>query len=367
MPERLYKVAFASLKGMTCRFGRDMLGHLGSEELFFTASTSQLKSVLGFDNKILEKGYREEVLEKAKRECEFIDHHNIKTFYFNSPDYPARLLECDDAPAILYGIGNECFNAAHVISIVGTRHATVYGIGFVKELVEALARQLDDVAVISGLAYGIDVSAHKESLKNGVPTIGVLAHGLDSIYPAAHRNVAATIVKSNGMLLTEYGHDSPVHRGNFLARNRIVAGLADCTLVVESAEKGGAMITARIASGYNRDVFALPGRITDQYSRGCNRLISTNVASLVQTPEDLMTLMGWEMKNKGTEDVKLFYQPTPEEQKILDFLTKNGEGFINRISVETGMPIHRLMGLLVDMEFKGLIVNQPGGMYCLKV
>lgn len=359
----LYKIAFGSVKGMTYRLATDLIGRIGSEEVFFSASTESLKSLLGFDNKILDRSYRDEVLEAAKRELDFVEANKVDILYFdNQEQYPQRLRECDDAPPLLYALGKCNMNRTHVISVVGTRHATLYGIGFIKELIEDIGKRLPDTIIVSGLAYGIDVNAHKESLKNNVPTAAVLAHGLSTIYPSANRGVAAEMVKKGGLLLTDYPHDARIHRPNFLARNRIVAGLSDCTVVVESAEKGGAIVTAEIASNYNRDVFALPGRANDTYSRGCNRLISQNRASLIQDPEDLFNLMGWKYL-EIEEEQKLFYQPTEEEQKILDFLEKRGEGQLNRISVETGLPIHKLMGVLVDMEFKHLIVNHPGGIY----
>lgn len=364
--DAIYKIAFASLKGMNYRLGVDLLGRIGSEEIFFTTKTSQLKSLLGFNNRILEQSYRDSVLEKARIEYDFIKNNNIKLSYFTDNDnFPSRLTECDDSPIILYYLGENILNKAHIISVVGTRHATVYGIGFVKELVGTLARKRDNVVIVSGLAYGIDVTSHKEAIDNDIPTAAVLAHGLSTIYPADHRHIAARIVKSNGMLITDYPHDSIPYRPHFIARNRIVAGVADCTVVVESAEKGGAMITARIASGYNRDVFALPGRTSDPYSRGCNHLIRTHQAQLIQSPDELIEFMGWQTHDDCQQEQKLFYQLNPDEQKIVDFLTIQGEGFINRISVETGISMHRLMGLLIDMEFKGLVINQPGGLYRL--
>lgn len=363
----LYRIAFASIKGMTYKFAVDLLGRLGEEELFFTATTSALKALLGFDNKILERGYRDSVLEEARRELEFVKANNVKVFYFDdNEEYPQRLAECDDAPPLLYGLGDCDLNAAHVVSVVGTRHATVYGIGFVKELVEELKKKRPDTLVVSGLAYGIDVTAHREALRNGMDTAAVLAHGLSTIYPSAHRNVAVEMVKNHGILLTDYRHNAPMHRANFIARNRIVAGLSDCTLVVESAEKGGAIITANIASGYGRDVFALPGRRSDTYSRGCNRLIATNRASLLQSCDELLEAMGWESEETDDEPQKeLFHQLSDDELKVVGFLEKHGEGYLNRIAVDAAIPMHRLMGLLIDMEFKGIVVSLPGGLYRL--
>lgn len=363
----VYQIAFASLRGISYRFATDMLARAGSEENFFKVTTQQLKALMGFDNRIFDKDYRDSVLELAKREQQFIADNDIKTFYFSdSESFPLRLAECDDAPILLYALGERNhLNDRHIISIVGTRHATRYGIDFIKELLEEFAVKRPDIVTVSGLAYGIDVAAHRQSIARNIPTVGVLAHGLSSIYPAAHRNIAARMVKSNGMLITDYRHDAVIAKQNFVARNRIVAGLADCTLVVESAEKGGAMITAGIAQGYNRDVFALPGKTCDTYSKGCNRLISRNQAALIQSADDILTLMNWKSEKGKTKEKKLFPELSPDERNILDFLTKEGEGFINRIAVETSIPMHRLMGLLVDMEFKGLIANQPGGLYRL--
>ena len=231
---------------------------------------------------------------------------------------------------MLYGLGDTDLNNARFVSIVGTRHATVYGNSFVEKLVDDLAAKLDEkLVIISGLAYGIDIAAHRAALKNGIPTIAVLAHGLNTIYPATHRSAAVDIVKTGGMLLSDYRSIDTIHRGNFLARNRIVAGLCDFLIVAESAIRGGALVTARLASGYNREVMALPGRISDKYSAGCNELISSNIAALI----------------------------------ILDIMTDRGEVMINDLSARIDMPIHRLMGLLIDMEFRSLIAHIPGGRY----
>lgn len=360
-----YHIAFASLRGITRTLATEFIARTGSEENFFSATERQLASVMGFNNKLLSRSYRDEILEKASKEVDFIKHNNIHVSYFTDNDFPTRFIDCDDAPIILYTLGDCNLNASHIVSIVGTRHATPYGLDFTNKLVEELAATVDDIIIVSGLAYGIDITAHKAAINCGIPTIAVLAHGLNTIYPSAHRNAAADIIRHNGMLLTDYMSCNPVHKGNFIARNRIVAALSDCTVVAESAEKGGALITANIASGYNRDVFALPGRASDRYSAGCNRLIASNIAGLIQSADELIDAMRWAKKNIEGEQVEMFVALSEEEHKVIDYLTNHDNASVNQLCVALNYPIARLMALLIDMEFKGLILTFPGGRYRL--
>lgn len=360
-----FEISFASLKGINPALAADIISRVGSEEWFFTLSERQLAGEMGFENKLFSKSYRDSLLDAARKELEFIEANNVSTFYFRHDNYPQRLIDCEDAPLLLYGIGQCDLNGAHFISIVGTRHATPYGKDFVNRLVSDLAERLDNVVIVSGLAYGIDAIAHSAAINASVPTVAVLAHGLSTIYPAANRNLAAVIAKDNGMLLTDYPSDAPVHKGNFVARNRIVAALSDCTIVVESAKKGGSLITARLASGYCRDVFALPGRIYDPYSAGCNRLIASNVATLIQSADDLIAAMRWTAIKKPDEQALLFTELSPEEQAIINYLTENGEAHINDICVNVNIPMAKLTGMLIDMEFEGIILTYPGGKYRL--
>lgn len=219
--------------------------------------------------------------------------------------------------------------------------------------------------IVSGLAYGADIAAHRAAVANNVPTVAVFGHGLEMVYPAAHRSDAAAIIKAGGSVLTEYHHSTPIHRANFLMRNRIVAGLSDCVIVVESAVKGGALATARIASQYGRDVFALPGRTSDIYSQGCNSLIASNVAGLVQSADDVISAMGWQAKPEEGDQQQMFVELSETEQLVVDYLRANSEAQINKLSVDTGLQMGRLMSVLVDLEFKGLILNYPGGRYRL--
>ncbi len=360
-----YRIAFASLRGITRTLAGELLARIGSEEAFFSATERQLACVMGFNNRLLSQSYRDEVLEKARIETDFVKRNNVRLYYFTDADFPSRFIDCDDAPVILYSLGSCNLNASHIVSIVGTRHATPYGIDFTTRLVEELSATIDDLVIVSGLAYGIDIAVHRAALNCGIPTIAVLAHGLNTIYPATHRNTAADIIRQNGMLLTDYRSIDTIHKGNFIARNRIVAALSDCLVVSESAEKGGALITANIASGYNRDVFALPGRISDRYSAGCNRLIANNIAGLIQSASDLATAMRWHVKAIEGNQSEMFPSLTNEEQSVIDYLTGHDDATINQLCVALNYPIARLMALLIDMEFKGLILTFPGGRYRL--
>lgn len=361
----LYRIAFGSLRGMTVKLAQEIISRIGDEELFFTSNERQLACALGFNNKLLSQDYRNEVLENARKEVDFISRNNINILYYTDDKYPTRLIDCDDAPAIIYTTGDCDLNSSHIISIVGTRHATPYGLDFTTHLIEDLASKIDNLVIVSGLAYGIDIAAHQAALKNNIPTVAVLAHGLNTIYPATHRNIAVKMVRQGGALLTDYSSSCPVHKGNFVARNRIVAGMCDCLVVAESATKGGALITAKIASGYNRDVFALPGRKSDAYSAGCNRLIASNVASLIENADDLIESMCWtSLKTEGTQQ-ELVLDLTEEEKAVIIYLTSHSEARINQLCIALNLPIARLMALLVDMEFKGLIITYPGGLYRL--
>ncbi len=359
----LHKIAFSSLRGMTPRLAEALLTHIGDEERFFAAGEQQLSAMAGCRNKLFDNSYRQEILGKAAKELDFITQNSIKPVYITDKDFPARLAECDDAPIMLYTLGDCNLNASKAISIVGTRHATPYGVDFVMNLVDTLAKKLDDIIIISGLAYGIDIAAHRAALHSGVPTVAVLAHGLNTIYPAAHRSAAVEIVRNSGALVSDYMSQDALHKGNFVARNRIVAGLCDCIVVAESAEKGGALITAGIASGYNRDVMALPGRTSDKFSQGCNKLIGDNVAALISSGDDLIRLMGWTTRETEGSQPELPLELTPDEATIIEYLGKHGEGSLNRMCVDLDIPVYRLTPILVDMEFKGLVLPYPGGKY----
>lgn len=362
----LYKIAFSRVKGNNPQMAAKIIETLGSEKEFFTLSEMTLAGKLGFRGRILTDDYRSDLLRQAESELPFIADNGIRTLYYTDKEYPRRLLECDDAPLMLFALGNANLNAAHVVSIVGTRNATVYGVNFINRLVDDLSQKIDDLLVVSGLAMGCDIAAHRKALEMGIPTVGVVAHGLDTLYPSEHRNHAAAMVRQGGAILTDYLHGTQPHRGNFLARNRIVAGMADAVVVAESAaERGGALHTARLGMLYNRDVFALPGRTSDHFSRGCNKLIKTNVAHLAESADDIIEILGWKPRPVEGSQPKLFPELTDEQQSIIDFITRNGEARTNTLTAELGIPVGRLMAILVELEFQGLLLSLPGARYRL--
>lgn len=306
-----------------------------------------------------------EIMERAKREMDFVCSKGIKLTCLNDSDYPARLLECCDAPIALYSLGDIPFNAKHIVSIVGTRHATEYGKGLCRNFVIDLARMLPDTLVVSGLAYGIDICAHRAALEAGLPTVGVLAHGLDMIYPHTHRSVAKSMIEQGGGLLTEFMSETNPFPQFFVQRNRIVAGMADATVVIESASKGGSLITASMAQGYSRDCFAFPGRVSDQYSCGCNELVARNRAALITSAYDFVEAMNWSTgKAKKVYQTEIFPEFTPQEEVVMKMLQSAPDGLqVNQLVVQADMPVNVLMPLLFDMEMKGYVKAVAGGCY----
>jgi DNA processing protein len=287
----------------------------------------------------------------------------------NEEDYPQRFKECDDAPIILFSKGHLSMNVPHVLNMVGTRRATDYGKQFCNTFVRELKDLCPDITIISGLAYGIDIASHRAAIENNIPTIGVLAHGLDRIYPSLHRNTAIKMLDKGG-LLTEFISGTNPDAFNFVSRNRIIAGISDATIVVESASKGGALITADISESYNRDCFAVPGRINDEYSIGCNRLIRDNKAAMICSAEDFVSTMRWNDIGKEKHKIKVIQRdffPTlsPEEQQIVQLLDERGNLQINILSVETNIPIYRISSSLFELEMKGVIRTLAGGVYQL--
>jgi DNA processing protein len=309
----------------------------------------------------------ESLVELAEKEMEFIEKNNIRLICKGDKDYPYRLAECNDAPLVLHSMGNADLNAKHIVSIVGTRHASEYGKSVCENFVADLAKFVPDTLIISGLAYGIDVCAHRAALKAGLPTVGVLAHGLDRIYPTSHRSTAKSMLE-NGGLLTEFMSRTEPLKQFFVQRNRIVAGIADATVVIESASKGGSLITASLAQGYDRDCFAFPGRINDQYSQGCNELVSRNRAALITSAYDFVEAMNWETatKKKSAEDLQteLFPEMSEEETTVMTALRENSDGLqVNQMVVQLNIPINKLLPLLFEMEMKGYVKAIAGGRY----
>ena len=360
-----YRIAFASLQGMGVDLARKLLDVVGSEECFFSMNEKELRNLTRGRSKIYRDDYRREVLQRAVQEEVFVREHGIQADYFTDENYPHRLLEAPDAPAMIYTLGDCNLESAHVISVVGTRHATQYGIRFCDTLIGELAQRLPDLVVVSGLAYGIDIAAHRAALKHGVPTVAVLPRGLNRIYPATHRNDAVAIAKRGGMLLTDYTSQDQVQKSNFLARNRIVAALSDCTVIVESAGSGGALVTASLAMSYNRDVMAVPGRCSDEFSTGCNKLIATNKAALITGADDLMAAMRWESALQQPQQLNLFPELSKEEQAVVDVIRSHGEIHINTLADALSQPVYKLMSVLVELDCKNVIATLPGCRYAL--
>ena len=360
-----YRIAFASLQGMGIDLARKLLDVVGSEERFFAMSEKELRSLTRGRSKIYSDDYRRDCLNRAVQEEAFVREHGINAVYYTDDTYPHRLIEAPDAPAMIYTLGKCDLESQHVISVVGTRHATQYGIRFCDTLIGDLAQRLPDLVVVSGLAYGIDIAAHRAALKHGVPTVAVLPRGLNRIYPASHRSDAVAIAKRGGMLLTDYTSQDQVQKSNFLARNRIVAALSDCTVIVESAGAGGALVTASLAMSYNRDVMAVPGRCGDEFSTGCNKLIATNKAALITGADDLMAAMRWESAVLHPQQLDLFPELTKEEQAVVDVIRHQGEIHINALADALSQPVYKLMSVLVELDCKNVIATLPGCRYSL--
>ena len=311
-----------------------------------------------------------DAMRRAEKELEFDESHRIKPLVFNDDDYPQRLRECEDAPLVVYYRGTADLNKQRIISVVGTRHCTVYGQEIISKFISQLKELCPDVLVVSGLAYGVDIQAHRNALKNGFETVGVLAHDLDYLYPTAHRDTATEMLKQGG-LLTEFMTSTNADKINFVRRNRIIAGTADATIVVESAAHGGGLITADIANSYGREVFAFPGNIGMPYSEGCNNLIRDNKAALITSAEDFVKTMGWEQdaklkkaREKGIER-QMFPELTDDETRIVNTLQHTNDLQANIISVKCGLPISTVASTLFNLELKGIVRLYAGGVYHL--
>ena len=312
----------------------------------------------------------DEARSRAEVELEYDLRYGIEPIPMNDDRYPQRLKDCDDAPLMLFYKGNADLNQQRVINIVGTRQCTPYGEDLIRRFISDLKQLSPRVLIVSGLAYGVDINAHRQALANGYDTVGVLAHGLYDLYPTRHRETALQMIEHGG-LLTEFLTQTNADKINFVRRNRIVAGMSDACILVESKSHGGGLITTEISQAYGRDVFAFPGRVGDAYSEGCNNLIRSNGAGLITSAADFVKDMGWQddatlmrAKQQGIER-SLFPELSPEEQLIVDILSKTNDLQINLISVKSNIDITRLTSLLFTMEMKGIIKTLAGGMYHL--
>lgn len=358
----LYQIAITLIPGIGDVSGKRLVAYCGSAEAVFKEKRKALEKIHNIKEFTVDAiCHPKDILKRVEQEVEFIESNNIRPLFYQDPDYPRRLLQCDDSPMMLYFKGNANLNAQRVVAIVGTRNITDYG----KECCSLLVSDLvdDGVLVVSGLAYGVDTMAHRTSVNVGISTVGVLGNGLQQIYPAANKKLALEML-ANGGLLTECMSGTLPDRENFPRRNRIIAGMADAVVVIESALKGGSLITADLANSYSRDVFAYPGRVMDLYSQGCNYLIRTNRAHLMESVANLRYVMRWERDStKEERQTTIFREFSEEEKKIMDCFGNKGIVNLDDLIIGTGLPTTKLASLLLNLEFDGILMALPGRRY----
>lgn len=361
-----YAIALSKLKGVGSIKAKNLMAHAGGYENVFNLSVKDLSKIPGVGTLSAKTIYNQfnnkQLFEEVNKELKFIERNNITTYVFKEENYPVNLAQCEDGPIVLYTTGNIDFNKTKILSVVGTRKITEYGKDVCKQLLEGFAN--DDVLVVSGLAYGVDSYAHQLCVDLGIQTVGVLAHGLDRIYPATNKGLAKKMC-NNGGLVTEFMSGTNPDRENFPKRNRIIAGLADATLVIESAKKGGSLITAEIANSYSRDVFAVPGKIGDAYSEGCNFLIKTNKAHLVNSVTDINYIMNWDINHAKPKPIQkqLFLDLTDDENKIKKVFETSELLSIDSINAQTDLSSSTVAITLLELEFKGAVKSLPGKIY----
>lgn len=369
--ETLYTIALTRVPGLGLIQALDIYKRVGSAQKIFEHNNDIQELIPDATPRLCESMRKaQEAVERAKVELEFANKKQIRCLCYNDENYPQRLKDCDDAPLVLFYMGNADLNQKHIVSIVGTRQCTQYGKDILRNFCADMKYYCPQTLIVSGLAYGIDVCAHKEALKNGYETVGVLAHGFQTLYPPIHRDTALAMLKQGG-LVTEYMSDLGPDKPHFVARNRIVAGMSDATIVVESASHGGSLITANLAMDYHRDVFTFPGNVNAEFSVGCNNLIRDNIASLITNAEDFIHAMKWddervknEIKSQGIER-SFFTQFTDEEQIIINILLEEDNQQLNLLAIKSGLPISKITAIMFELEMKGCVKLLPGGIYHL--
>jgi len=357
----LYHLALQAVVGIGDINAKKLITHCGSAQAVFEEKSRNLEKIIGIGSYIIKRIKKSSTLQNAEKELNFINKNNITVNSFLDEGYPNRLKHCVDAPILLFQKGKIDLEKKKIISIVGTRMITNYGKSFLEEFINDIKKF--DPVIISGLAYGIDIFAHQLAIQNNLQTIAVLAHGLDNIYPKIHKKEAVKMLE-NGGLISEFWSNTNPDRENFVKRNRIVAGLSEATIVIESAIKGGALITADIANSYNRDVFAVPGRTSDMYSKGCNQLIKSNKAAMITSVKDLEYILNWETDQKPRAIQKqLFIDLNEPEQNIYDYLLKKGKQNLDLIALDCQYPIYKTATVLLHLELKGVAKPLPGKMF----
>ena len=356
-----YVLALQHVPNLGDASAKKLIRHAGSAEAVFKEKKAALLKIDGIGSTKLADLFSEENLKAAEKEVEFIRKNNIRPLYYQEPDYPEKLKHCFDGPILLFQRGNVNLINKRIISVVGTRKVTAHGIKFCEQFIEDLA-PLEPV-IVSGFAYGVDITAQNAALKNGLQTIGCLAHGLNQIYPAVHKKYVNAVV-ANGGFLTDFWSTDVFDRNNFLKRNRIIAGLSEATVVIESAEKGGSLVTADIANSYNREVFAVPGRPTDSQSRGCNMLIKSQQAHVLTGAADLVYILNWQPEPASKAIQKqLFVELEEEEVAVYGYLQENGKEQLDLIALNCHIPTFKAASLLLNMELKGFVRPLPGKIF----
>ena len=360
--ELFYYLVLQSVVGIGPIKAKKLLKYFGGVKQLFQAKPNDIDQIKDIGLNFFKQINNKAILIKAEKEIRFIEANKISAFTYIHEDYPEKLRQCPDAPLVLFTKGNFNMTQKNIISIVGTRRMTPYGNQFLKEFIKEIKKF--DPVIVSGLAYGIDICAHKESIQNEICTLGVLAHGLDRIYPKPHTKIAEKMLEKGGLFTEFWSGCSPV-RENFIKRNRIIAGISEATLVVESASKGGSLITSDFASSYFRDVFAVPGRTKDKFSQGCNMLIKSNKAAMITSVNDLEYILGWTPKQLEKKQIqkKLFVEMSAEERMIHNFLQTSERMLLDQLVLKTRLTVQKVLMILLQLELKGLVISHPGKVY----
>jgi DNA processing protein len=362
--ELLYQIALTLVPNIGPVQAKILLHHYEPQEIF-KAKRSHLEKLEGIGSIRADSIKEFKDFSRAEEEIRFNEKYRIRSLFLTDENYPKRLLNCYDPPTVLFYKGEADLNPSRSLAIVGTRNFTDYGKKITENLIAELSGQ--DIMIISGLAYGIDAYAHKAAIKNGLQTVGVVGHGLDTIYPGDHYNLVKEMLKAGGGVLTQFLSKTKPDKHNFPIRNRIVAGLADATIIIETSIKGGSMITAEMANGYNRDVFAIPGRVDDNKSAGCNYLIRSNKAMLLTDAEQLLEIMGWAQTQKSKSKIQkeLFIELSSEERIIVDILKEKNAVHIDEINLKSGLTSSAVAAAILNLELQNVIRSMPGKLYSL--
>lgn len=359
--QKLYEIALTLIPGIGYVNGKKLVAYCGGAEAVFCEKKDALSKISGMTESIMQSLDSKEIMLRAEKEMKFVEENGIKVLFYLDHEYPKRLQHCHDSPLVLYYKGNADLNAEKVVGVVGTRNITDYGRVVTEQIVEDLSAS--NILIISGLAYGVDAASHMAALKYDLATVGVIGNGMHTIYPAENKNLATKMLEKGG-ILTEFMSGTKPDKGNFPQRNRIVAGMVDCLVVVESALKGGAMITAELANSYDREVFAVPGKIGDLYSEGCNHLIRTNKATLITNATDIRYFMRWDIDTKVVaKQMRLFRDFSDEEKIIMDVFEDKNIVHLDDIIVGTDLTPTKIASVLLSLEFDGVLTALPGKRY----